>query len=141
MAETDVEIQIDHAGETHEVGLGEDDDAEAGEEKIIHAIVGIREAENGPVPDKIEEKKDHGERVVDAAAIVALRLHLFAADLALIFQRQAFIEGEDTLVYKYGTSSATGALHSKQCRQQRRFFSGCHNGCKDKYFTRVAPLA
>jgi len=113
VTKTDVEIKIKHAGQPHEVGLGNYYYSQAGTKKIKHTVVLIGQAEDGPIPKKVEEEKHHSKRIIDAAAIVAFRFHFFSAYLAFIFQSKTFAQRENAFIYKYGALSATRAFHGK----------------------------
>jgi hypothetical protein len=114
VAETDVDVEIQHAGQPHEVGLHEYYYHCADNEVIKNAVIFIRKAEYGPVPEQIEEKQHHGEGVVDAATIVAFRFHALAAYFALVFEGQALAQRKKAFVDEYCGLPATGALHGEQ---------------------------
>lgn len=114
MSEADIEVEVKHAREPHKERLGEYYHAKAGKEEIEDTIIFIRNAENGPIPQSIEEKKHHGERIVDAAAIITFWFHFLTADFALVFKCQAFAERKDTFIDKHRTHAAAGALHAEQ---------------------------
>lgn len=71
VTEADVQIQIDHTGKPHQVRLQQQHDPEADAEEVVNAVVFIREAKNGPVPDQVQEEQHHGQRIVDTTAVVA----------------------------------------------------------------------
>jgi hypothetical protein len=141
--EADVEIQIYHARKAHEEWLGKYYHKCADSEVVENTVgaakhtgfIFIRQPEYGPVPEQVEEKKQHGERIIDAATIVLFRFQFFSANLTFILQLNQLPEREHAFIHKHVAFPATGAFHGQHGGKNGWLFFGRH-GAKLIYFPR-----
>ncbi len=113
----DKEVEIYHPGQAHEPGLQQQHNANAGAEEIIHAVIAITKAEDGPIPKQVQEYQHHGERIVDASSVVTLKNQALTAMAATFPDAQHAAQWENPFLLKHLSAAAIRAFVRQQSEE------------------------